>query len=162
MEIRNIMIHSEQNLNLNNTCIRFEEGNQPMQAAIINFYNDNGWDVASMDKEEGDNVIGVLNGQLGYWNLIKKFTILELPKDYYSSESGITNVSDKHSIDSNDVFFQDLLLLISIDVQNELLLQCKRAKLDDCQTDLINDNIIATFELNKQNYLNLINEKLNK
>jgi hypothetical protein len=48
---------------------------------------------------------------------------------------------------------QAVLLDISIDVQNELLRQCKRAECDDYQTDLINENTIAVFDLNKQKYL---------
>lgn len=45
------------------------------------------------------------------------------------------------------------LLDISIDVQNELLKQCKKQKLDDCQIDNLNVNTISTFELNKEKYI---------
>jgi hypothetical protein len=46
-----------------------------------------------------------------------------------------------------------VLLDISIDIQNELLIQCKKAECDDYQTDLINENTIAVFNLNKQKYI---------
>ena len=50
--------------------------------------------------------------------------------------------------------FEKILLDISIDVQDELLRQTKRANCDDCQIDMINENTIAVFNLNRDKYLN--------
>lgn len=50
--------------------------------------------------------------------------------------------------------FDAILLDIASDVQKELLKQCRRSDCDDLQTDTINENTIATFELNKKKYLN--------
>jgi hypothetical protein len=53
---------------------------------------------------------------------------------------------------------ESALLDISIDVQNELLRQCKKHYLDDWQTDNINESTTAVFDLNKQKYISrLIN-----
>lgn len=53
---------------------------------------------------------------------------------------------------------EKVLLDISIDVENEILRQCKRANCDDQQTDLINGNTTAIFDLNKQKYLRMLEQ----
>jgi hypothetical protein len=65
----------------------------------------------------------------------------------------MTKVSNEEQSNNANVLLEAVLLDISIDVQNELLRQCKKAECDDYQTDLINENTIAVFNLNKQKYI---------
>ena len=65
----------------------------------------------------------------------------------------MAELSEQDKSNNAKVLLEVVLLDISIDVQNELLRQCERAECDDYQTDLINENTIAVFDLNKQKYL---------
>lgn len=65
----------------------------------------------------------------------------------------MAELSEQDKSNNAKMLLEAVLLDISIDVQNELLRQCKRAECDDYQTDLINENTIAVFDLNKQKYL---------
>lgn len=65
----------------------------------------------------------------------------------------MAELSEQDKSNNAKVLLEAVLLDISIDVQNELLRQCKRVECDDYQTDLINENTIAVFELNKQKYI---------
>ncbi len=65
----------------------------------------------------------------------------------------MTKVPNEEQSNNANVLLEAVLLDISIDVQNELLRQCKRAECDDYQTDLINEYTIAIFDLNKQKYI---------
>lgn len=65
----------------------------------------------------------------------------------------MAELSEQDKSNNAKALLEAVLLDISIDVQNELLRQCKRAECDDYQTDLINENTIAIFNLNKQKYL---------
>jgi hypothetical protein len=53
---------------------------------------------------------------------------------------------------------ENVLIDIQIDIQNEILNQCKKCNLDDLQTDIINENVISTFNLNKQKYIKQLNK----
>lgn len=65
----------------------------------------------------------------------------------------MAELSEQDKSNNAKVLLEAVLLDISIDVQNELLRQCKRAECDDYQTDLINENTIGVFDLNKQKYI---------
>ena len=62
-------------------------------------------------------------------------------------------LSEQDKSNNAKVLLEAVLLDISIDVQNELLRQCKKHNCDDWQTDNINENTIAVFDLNKQRYI---------
>ena len=53
---------------------------------------------------------------------------------------------------------ENKLLEIVVDIQTELLRQCKRHNCDDWQTDGINENVIGVFDLNKQKYIREIED----
>jgi len=60
-------------------------------------------------------------------------------------EAKINNSNDKAR-------FNVMLLEVAIDIQKELLAQCKKQNCDDQQTDNINENVISVFDINKQRY----------
>jgi len=65
----------------------------------------------------------------------------------------MAELSEQDKSNNAKALLEAVLLDISIDVQNELLRQCKKHKCDDWQTDNINENTIAVFDLNKQKYI---------
>jgi hypothetical protein len=65
----------------------------------------------------------------------------------------MAELSEQDKSNNAKVLLEAILLDISIDIQNELLKQCKRAECDDFQTVLINENTISVFDLNKQRYI---------
>ena len=66
----------------------------------------------------------------------------------------MVELSEQDKSNNAKVLLEAVLLDISIDVENELLRQLARhGNIDDWQTDTINENTIAVFELNKQKYL---------
>ena len=84
------------------------------------------------------------------WNfqeVVIKDNAIKAMKEYASKPTVEPMTAEGKSLIDN------ILLDISIDVQNELLRQCKKVNCDDWQTDNINENTIAIFELNKQKYL---------
>lgn len=48
---------------------------------------------------------------------------------------------------------ENILQDIAIDIQNELLRQCRQCNCDDLQTDHLNENVLSVFNHNKQQYL---------
>ena len=91
------------------------------------------------------------------WGIEIPSDIMEVSVEEYLSLSPSPQLSataeEKSLIDN-------ILLDISIDVQNELLRQCKKVNCDDYQTDNINENTIAVFELNKQKYISRLRTAL--
>lgn len=67
---------------------------------------------------------------------------------------------DQEEINKRNEAIAKILLDISIDVQNELLRQCRYSNCDDWQSDRINENTISVFALNKQKYINQIEKCL--
>ena len=65
----------------------------------------------------------------------------------------MAKLSEQDKINNANALLEAVLLDISIDVQDELLKQCKKHNCDDWQTDNINANTIAVFELNKKKYI---------
>ncbi len=67
-------------------------------------------------------------------------------------ERKVVNSSDLNN--NANVLLEGVLLDISIDIQNELLRQlAMHGNIDDWQTDTINENVIAVFNLNKEKYI---------
>lgn len=101
-----------------------------------------------------------------YQDLNLKSTIYFLKNSYYqllrSKETEVQTEPGMGKIDGNMLHekidtcakqLESILLDISIDVQNELLKQCKIVEWDDYQTDILNENTIDVFKFNKQKYL---------
>lgn len=53
------------------------------------------------------------------------------------------------------------LLDIACDVEEELLRNCKKLGLDDCQTDKLSENVIAVFSLNREKYIRALTNNKN-
>ena len=63
----------------------------------------------------------------------------------YSAQEGKI---DRREI-KKKILIDIILLDMASDVQSELLRQCKKAGLDDCQTDQLNENVLAIFNDSK-------------
>lgn len=109
-----------------------------------------------------DNIINYLDKQFHKHKIYECMPENEVGYEYVPRES-LSKIVDglvplvktelKKPDESIKAKLEEILLDISVDIQKELLRQCQRSNCDDLQTDTINENTIATFELNKQKYL---------
>jgi hypothetical protein len=101
---------------------------------------------------------GVWSSSMGTYHVkIRKKLCDKLPvlepdtiKKYFAKQPDVIETI-KTKIDG----MEKALLDIACDVQEELLRNCKKQGLDDCQTDAINENVIGVFNLNREKYIKL-------